>query len=116
MRVSYTTEEIINIRKKFSEMGAGAPPLENIKTKKAINNIYFDKYSRLWVISSIKRDKTNSGDFYVDIFKSGIFLKTVKLDIVKGNDFIDFDEQIYLKNDRIFVLNSTKATIKVYEY
>jgi hypothetical protein len=85
--------------------------------KKSINRMYYDKEGRLLVASSVKRNQENRYDFLVDVFKDGVFLKTVKLDIGKGHDFIKVhDEKIFFKGDRIYFLNEAESVVKVFEY
>jgi len=87
------------------------------RPKKAINIIYYDKEDRLLVASSIPRDKTNRYDFMVDVFKDGVFLKKIKLDIAKGYDFLKlYDEKMFFKGGRIFHLDAAAAEIKVFQY
>ncbi len=64
------------------------------------------------------RNETNRSDFLVDVFKDGVFLKKIKLDIgKKGYDFVKLhDEKIFFKGDRIFYLDETEALIRVFEY
>jgi hypothetical protein len=69
------------------------------------------------VASSAARNKTNRYDFLVDVFKDGVFLKKIKLDIAKGYDFLKlYDEKMFFKGGRIFHLDSAAAEIKVFQY
>ncbi|MCK4980284.1 MAG: hypothetical protein KAS62_07800, partial [Candidatus Delongbacteria bacterium] len=47
----------------------------NIK-KRAINEIFMDKYNRLWVLGTKDRTKDNLPFLYADIFVDGIYQKT----------------------------------------
>ncbi|MDA3886553.1 MAG: hypothetical protein PF638_13245 [Candidatus Delongbacteria bacterium] len=47
----------------------------NIK-KRAINEIFMDKYNRLWVLSTKERNSGNLLDMYADIFLEGIYQNT----------------------------------------
>jgi hypothetical protein len=76
----------------------------------------YDKYDRLWVFSAVKRDETNQTELLVDIFKDGVFLQQVKLDICPGYDFVNYDHQIRLLGDRIYYANTQDQYMKVYEY
>lgn len=84
--------------------------------KSAIIQMEYDKYGRLWVFSSVKRDEKNQTDLLVDIFKDGIFLKQVKLDICPGSDFVNYDHMIRLLNDRLYYVNTEDQYMKVYDY
>lgn len=84
--------------------------------KSAIVQMEYDKYGRLWVLSSIKRTENNQHDFYVDIFKEGIFINSIKLDICPGYDYVNYDHQIRLLDDRLFYINSVEQYVKVYDY
>jgi hypothetical protein len=84
--------------------------------KSAIVQMEYDKYGNLWVFSSIKRDEKNRHDFYVDIFKDGVFINTIKLDICPGYDYVNYDHQIKLINDRLYYINSPEQYVKIFEY
>jgi len=72
------------------------------KLKESINWVYFDKYGRLWVDSNnIDKEEKEEGGLYFDIFKDGVFLKRIKLDIeiykawgfkLNGNKIVVSDE------------------------
>jgi hypothetical protein len=74
----------------------------NEKAKEAINWVYYDKYGRLWVDSNnIDKEEKEEGGWYFDIFKDGIFLKRMKLDLdiikpwgfkLNGNKIVVFDD------------------------
>jgi len=84
--------------------------------KSAIVQMEYDKYGNLWVFTSIKRDEKNQHDLFVDIFKDGIFLNSIKLDICPGFDFVNYDHQIRLIGDRLYYTNTIEQYVKVYEY
>jgi hypothetical protein len=87
------------------------------KYKKSINGLYCDKEGRLLVASSLERDETNRYDFLVDVFKEGIFLKRVKLDICKGYDYLKVqEEKLFFKGDRIYHINEPEITVQVFGY
>lgn len=46
--------------------------------------MFYDKEGRLLVASSVSGNETNKFDFLVDVFKDGVFLNKVSLDIGKG--------------------------------
>lgn len=103
------------IYKKFGRKGY--TPIRSIY-KKAITNMYYDKYGRLLVCSSIERNETNQYDFLVDVFKAGKFLKKVKLDIgSSGYDFFKaYDEKIFFIGERIYHLDQGKSLLRILEY
>jgi len=85
--------------------------------KKSINFMHYDKEGRLLVSSSVKRNKNNEYDFLVDVFKDGVFLNKVKLDICKGYDYIKlFDEKVFFKGGRIYHIDEPEALIRVFDY
>lgn len=98
---------------------AGRPNFQPIKKKykKSINGLYCDNEGRLLVAPSIERDETNRYDFLVDVFKDGMFLRRVKLDICRGYDYLKVqEEKLFFKEDRIYYLNEPEITIKVFGY
>lgn len=85
--------------------------------KRAINFMYYDKEGRLLVSASLRRNESNKHDFLVDVFKDGVFLEKVKLDICKGYDFIKiYDEKIFFKGNRIYHMDEPEALITVFSY
>ena len=69
------------------------------------------------VASPVKRNQANRYDFLVDVFKDGVFLKKIKLNIAKGYDFVKLhDVKIFFKGSRIYYLNELEAMVKVFEY
>lgn len=58
------------------------------KFKEAINGIFYDKYDRLWVNpNSWDLDNEDEECMYFDIFKDGVFLNRVKLDLISESIF-----------------------------
>jgi len=78
--------------------------------------LYYDKQGRLLVVSSVERNASNRCDFLVDVFKDGVFLKKVSLDICKGYDFFQIRKKIIFKGNRIYYLNAMEAELTVFEY
>ena len=84
--------------------------------KRAINNLFYDKNDRLWVIPSLERNKKNIGKFYADIYKSGIFLKRSYIPNFIGKDYIDKENQLFFHRDKVYLLNLTENYLKVFTY
>ena len=93
----------------------GTPPL-TVKFKKAINFIYHDDMGRLFVASSVERNNENMRSLFLDVFKDGIFLKKIKLNLHDSFDYMNFENRLVFKNKRIYLLNSSNSMIKVFEY
>ena len=83
--------------------------------KTAINDIFYDKYDRLWVSSSFDRNDQNRYDFLVDIFEDGIFTNKVKMVLCKDHDFRSYNAFL-LKNDKIYVGDTEENSVKVFSY
>lgn len=84
--------------------------------KKSINEIYYDKYGRLLVVNSMERNNENQDQFWIDIYKDFVLLGRSKLDFMKGYDFLNLNDRLFFKGDRLFYLSISDATIKVYNY
>jgi hypothetical protein len=125
----YSGKHISTINKNYIKVKFNAGELDDFNTwsqrfypptsavyKKAINTMYFDKYDRLWVAKSIKRDETNKDDLFLDIFKDGEFLNTVKIDICNGFDYYNEGYQLFFENERIYLLDLNNAEIVAYDY
>ncbi|MCP5103586.1 MAG: 6-bladed beta-propeller [bacterium] len=98
---------------------AGIPEYKPYKNeyKKAIVAMHCDSRDRLWVRCSVPRDESNKFDFLVDVFKGGVFLKQVKLNFVKGYDYIISQERkLYFRDNRIFHINESTSVVEVFEY
>jgi hypothetical protein len=114
-RQSFSNKERSAFDSLFAKSGRGTPPLKALH-KKAINSMYYDKYGRLLVASSRERNENSKYDFNVDVFIDGIFLKTINLGLFDSFDFLNFENRLYFKDNRIFYFNSSEAFIKVYDY
>ena len=85
--------------------------------KKSINKLFYDKYGRLLVCPSIKRNKNNQNDFIADVFENDKYVKTIMIPQLKGEDFLHrFDSEIYFIGDRIYEVLHKEMKINVYEY
>jgi hypothetical protein len=88
-----------------------------ITNKKSINNIFYDKYGRLLVCPSIKRNEKNQNDFIADVFENGKYVKTIMIPQLKGEDFLHrFDSEIYFIGSRIYEVLHKEMKVNVYEY
>ena len=94
----------------------GNQPKFSTQYKKPINNLYFDKYGRLLIAVSQKRDNYNKNDLVFDIFKDGIFLNTIKFNICNGYDFMDIDNRLYFIKNKIYLVKTSENIINVYDY
>ena len=74
--------------------------------KESINQIFYDKYDRLWVNSN-NREPKEEGCMYFDIFKDGIFLNRIKLELnysyihrfrFNGNKIVE-----YITGDNVYI-------------
>ncbi|PIE79396.1 MAG: hypothetical protein CSA15_03240 [Candidatus Delongbacteria bacterium] len=84
--------------------------------KKSINGIYYDKYNRLLIANSIERNDENQNQFWVDIYKDFVLLGKAKLDFIKGYDFLNLNDRLFFRGNKLFYLSISDATIKVYNY
>ncbi|NOR44501.1 MAG: 6-bladed beta-propeller [Candidatus Delongbacteria bacterium] len=115
-KVEYNQYEMDRI-KTLNLLANGKPMSENKSFKKSVNDVFFDKYGRLLVCSSIKRNETNQKDFIVDIYKDGIYLNTTKVEKLIGEDFVRrFDSRIYFLGDKIYEIVNDEAKINIYAY
>jgi hypothetical protein len=86
--------------------------------KKAIYEMYTDKYGRLLVIPSIDRHKGKDG-VYVDIFKDGKFLNRVKYDLMNKSTIgllWQVRSSVIFSGSRLYYLDRDKNVIDVYDY
>jgi hypothetical protein len=126
------------IEKKYSKVKYNAAELQKLSTlpisvkkykeeadtlkagfvyKKSINDLFFDKYGRLLVCPSVKRDEKNQNDFIADVFDGGKFVKRVHIPQLKGEDFIHrFDSEVFFIGDRIYEVLHKDLKVNVYSY
>lgn len=120
-KILFSKDELVELNSTlesfYKKVSPNRFPLITEKYKKAINMMFIDKYGRLLAASSVERNKSNRYDFLVDVFKDGVFLNKVKLDIFKGYDFLKLqDEKIFFKGNRIYHINEPDAVVKVFTY
>ncbi len=85
--------------------------------KKSVNDIFLDKYGRLIVCPSIKRNQENQNDFIADIFVDEKFIKRVVIPQLKGEDFLyRLDTKIFFTGDRIYEVLDKEMKVNVYAY
>ena len=115
-RLEYNEHELAKIKTLNLQVN-GEPLAEKKSYKKSINDLFYDKYGRLLVCSSIKRTEENQKDFIVDIYKDGVYLNTTKTDNLIGEDFVQrFDSRIYFLGDKIYKIVNGEAKINIYTY
>ena len=84
--------------------------------KRAINAMHFDKYGRLWTLTSVERDDTNQTTFYADLFKDGVYLNRVEIPQLTGSDYFDVERRLYFIGEYIYLLDMENNEIKVFDY
>lgn len=112
MRIPFSENELDD----FNRTTGRIYPRTTAKFKKAINEMFYDKYDRLWVCPSVDRTKGNPNRFVADIFKEGVFLKTIEFDFTNGYDYFNEDRQLFFQNGLIYLMNMGDATTEVYKY
>lgn len=80
------------------------------KLKDSIYGLLYDKYGRLWVKTS--KVDTDENVYAFDIFKDGIFLKDIKLEMKKESAL----ENLTFHNDMLMINDIDNSEIKMYEY
>ena len=107
-KVKLTDEELY-------ELHGENMPSNMYKFKNSINKIFSDNNGYLWVAISIDRNEKNKKDFVIDVFKNGIYQNRVTLDIV-GSSEDRYNRTLYLKDNRLYCLNSEDVEIIVYDF
>lgn len=121
-RVPFTPEELADLNAGlesfYKKLGYALYPPIKREYKNIINDIFCDKYGRLLVASSVKRNDANRFDFLVDVFdKDGVFLKKVKIDGFRWYDYVKLQEQkFFFKGDRLYHIDELNAVVTVYNY
>ena len=84
--------------------------------KRAVNGLHYDKYGRLWSLTSVERDSLNQDTFYADIFKDGVYLNKIEIPQLIGADYFNIGRQLYFIGDFIYSLDMENNEIKVFDY
>ncbi|MDA3884866.1 MAG: 6-bladed beta-propeller [Candidatus Delongbacteria bacterium] len=117
-KVRYGKVEKGEYKEEMKKMAQGIKNIKVSNFKKAINDIFTDKYGRVLVIPSIDR-KLDSLGVYIDIFKDGKFLNRVDYNVIdKGSSGILSmmkKAQFFIK-DKLYVMSMEDLTIDVYDY
>ncbi len=116
------TKEKHPVYQQMEGMGGGFVSKEKSKWKNkriyynAVNQMFVDKYQRLWVVSPEKNIGSKEG-LFVDIFEKGKYLNTIKLPFHSGN--VDFDSvyfDLVVEKDKVVYLDHINQRIVVYGY
>ena len=84
--------------------------------KRSINGMEYDKYGRLWVMTSAERNESNENTFYAELFKGGVYLNRIEVPQFKGSDYFDIGRQMYFIGEFIYLLDLENNEITVYNY
>ncbi|MDA3885585.1 MAG: hypothetical protein PF638_08335 [Candidatus Delongbacteria bacterium] len=109
-KLPYNSGEMVQINQFITLLGGSLVDSTKTYFKKAVNMIYVDKYERIWTLPSVARTEENEFTHYVDIFKDGVYLDKIILDVVGK------DESFLLSGNRLYVTNEVTNKIRVYEY
>jgi hypothetical protein len=92
--------------------------LEQKKTfKRSVNDLFIDRYGRLLARKSVERKAENKDQFIVDVFKDGIFLNTVTIPGLIGQDImVNFANTVRFFGDKIYQVIPDEAKVNVYTY
>jgi hypothetical protein len=120
-KTEYNTSEMEVIRAMPLSMKVDKDERDTLETrtqyKRSINAVYFDKYKRLLVCPSIKRNENNQNDFIADVFEGEKYTKTIKIPQLKGEDFLyRFESEIFFIGDRIYEVLHKEMKVNVYAY
>jgi hypothetical protein len=87
--------------------------------KKAVSEIFTDKYGRLLVYPGVDRNVDREG-VYIDIFKDGKFLNRVSYSEIQDKEnmgyFGSFEAKEFYIGERLYVIRSKDRSIDVYDY
>lgn len=113
-------ELLYSIKKPFRKLRASKSMTEaskgNVIFKKAVTDLLTDSDGRLWAFVSTERIDENENDFIVDIFKDGVYLNRVKIDIGVNTEPDWMYGQIFIKRDRLYVSDPDNSVLKVFQY
>lgn len=110
-KLKYSKAEIED----FKGCYEGKVASKDLKFKKAVKEMWYDKtQGLLWVASAITR-QNNNNSLSVDIYKKGILQNTLLLPEIEWNDFPNNHTQISIDNNKFYCLNRNENILKVYK-
>lgn len=112
VKIQYSPEEI---EERFASNNYDEGKKIFYKRQVPFGGIHIDKKGYMYVKSIKKRDETNMYDLYFDVFKDGVYINNIKMDIGKGYDYYSYHTLDFV-GDRIYYSNLVDNYIKVYEY
>ena len=86
----------------------------NILYRKAVTDLLTDVDGRLWAV--VPSETADDKEVTADIFKDGVFLNRVKLDIGIGADEVSTHRTVSVSGRRLYVSDLDNTEVKVYEY
>lgn len=116
-RVSFTEEEKLFMKQEFeSRFHWREIDVSRFRFKKAVSDLFYHKDDYLLVESGRKRDETNMFNFILDVFKDGVYLNTVDVNMENPDFYHNPDgfEKVII-GDRLFVYNNGDNEIFVYK-
>ncbi len=111
-------DEEENYIKKNLRLSVDGERLEQKRTyKRSVNEMFVDKFGRLLVRRSFERNENNRNKFIADVFKDGVYLNTVTIPGLIGEDtMVNFSNSIHFRGNRIYQNVHAEAKVNVYEY
>lgn len=111
---------LYSIEKSFRKLKASKDQIElskgKIQYKTAVTDLLTDSGRRLWALVSEERNESNKNDLLIDIFKDGVFLNRVKLNIGIDPEFEWLYGKLFIEGDRLYVADLERLEVRVYEY
>jgi hypothetical protein len=111
---------LYSIEKPFRKLKASKELTDSsngkILYKKAVLELLADNEGRLWSVVSEERNDENKNDYLVDVFKEGVFLNRVKLDIGIEPEVSWMHGKIFIKGDRLYAADPNNTELKVFQY
>jgi hypothetical protein len=116
-RIQNNDEEEAYIKQSL-QLNVDGQALEQKKTfKRSVNDLFIDRYGRLLARKSVERKAENKDQFIVDVFKDGIFLNTVTIPGLIGQDImVNFANTVRFFGDKIYQVIPDEAKVNVYTY
>lgn len=109
--------EIGKIEKYLNITEMGNINRDVLKNKRAIVGVYFDKRGHLIVQPSVDITRPESTDgITLDFFKDNIYLNTIKFKTEEPYYYSDFAVFLKFIGDKLFLIDSKRNIIEVYEY
>jgi hypothetical protein len=114
--IQYSDEEFEKMTKYLSKTGQAQIQKKNAYKKRAVVGVYNDRYGNLLVQPAVDTSKGNTDGMKLDFFKDNVYLNSYLFKTEDPYYQCDFNIFLIFCGDKMFIFDSDRSIIDVYEY